>query len=148
MGPSQVRTTRHQATCARRLFSLGDERTLWQCDSPGHPIFFTFLAGFFIFSTCNTFFKFERENGEYYSSIILLASSRIQFTQNRWSKLTHKNTLNAHRLPRSYFDFAKKAPLARPPSKPYWRRHIAGTMRMPKPCHLSTRNTSWRDPIF
>ena len=24
--------------------------------------------------------------------LVLLASSRIQFTQNRWSKLTHKNT--------------------------------------------------------
>jgi hypothetical protein len=28
----------------------------------------------------------------------------IQLTQQRWSKLRHKNNLNAHRLPRSCFD--------------------------------------------
>jgi len=31
--------------------------------------------------------------------------------------------------------------------KPYWRRHSAGTMCMPKPCNMPTCDTSWRDPV-
>jgi len=45
------------------------------------------------------------------------------------------------------FGLGRKAPWLDHLPKPYWRRHIAGTMRIPIPCRTPTRNTSWRDPI-
>ena len=45
------------------------------------------------------------------------------------------------------FGLGRKAPWLDHLPKPYWRRHIAGTMHMPIPCRTPTYDTSWRNPV-